>query len=104
MKEYDRNNPTTFVPYLDANKLYGSGMSQYLPFKWLKWVENWNIENVKGDSDLGHILEVDTQYPEKLHDLYNDYQFCPEHKIITSDMLLDYSKGFAAKHFKNTNI
>ena len=41
-------------------------MSQYLPFEGFKWVKNWNIENVKEDSDLGHILEVDIEYSKEL--------------------------------------
>ena len=67
-------------------------MSQYLPFEGFKQVESWNIENVKEDFDLGHIFEVDIEYPKELHDLNNDYPFCSKPKIITSDMLSNYRK------------
>ena len=30
------------------------------------------------ESDKGYFLEVDVQYPEKLHDLHNDLPFPPE--------------------------
>ena len=30
------------------------------------------------ESDKGYFLEVDVQYPEKLHDLHNDLLFLPE--------------------------
>ena len=30
------------------------------------------------ESDKGYFLEVDVQYPEKLHDLHNDLPFLPE--------------------------
>ena len=36
------------------------------------------IENYNGDSDEGHFLEVDVQYPKNLKNLYNDLPFSPE--------------------------
>ena len=36
------------------------------------------IENRNEKSDEGYLLEVDVQYPEKLHDLHNDLSFLPE--------------------------
>ena len=38
MTEYDSSEKSKFIMYLDANKLYGLGISQYLRhgrFKWL---------------------------------------------------------------------
>ena len=48
-------------------------MSQKLPVDGFKWVENtyqfnkYLIENCNKDSDKGYFLEVDFQYPDKLH-------------------------------------
>ena len=36
------------------------------------------IENYNGDSDEGHFLEVDVQYPKNFKNLYNDLPFSPE--------------------------
>ena len=36
------------------------------------------IKNYNGESDEGYFLEVDVQYPEKLHELHNDLPFLPE--------------------------
>ena len=36
------------------------------------------IENYNGDSDEGHFLEVDVQYPKNLKNVYNDLPFSPE--------------------------
>lgn len=34
------------------------------------------------DAEYGYILEVDLKYPQRLHDLHNDYPFCCEHMQI----------------------
>ena len=36
------------------------------------------IKNYNEESDEGHFLEVNVQYPEKLHELHNDLPFLPE--------------------------
>ena len=36
------------------------------------------IMNYKGQSDEEYFLKVDVQYPEKLHELHNDFSFLPE--------------------------
>ena len=53
-------------------------MSQTFSGDGFKWVENTFqcnkdfIENYNGDIDERYFLEVDIQYPEKLHNLHND--------------------------------
>ena len=51
-----------------------------------------HILNVPEDSKLGYILEVDLEYPKKLHDKHNLY---PEHVEVTDDML----SPFQREHF-----
>ena len=52
-------------------------MSQKLPVGGFKSVENTSqfdkglIKNCNEDNDEIYILEVDVEYPEKLHELYN---------------------------------
>ena len=56
-------------------------MSQRLPVDGFKWVENTSqfsknfIENYNEDKDEGYFLEVDVQYPRKLHELHNNLPF-----------------------------
>ena len=40
------------------------------------------MKNYNEESDERYFLEVDLQYLEKLHDLYNDLSFLPERKKI----------------------
>ena len=40
------------------------------------------IKNYDEDSDKGHILEVDVEYPKNLHDLDNYLLFSPERMKI----------------------
>ena len=102
MKNYDPNEPSKYIMYLDANNLYGWAMSQSLPtgnFKWLtpKQIENINLGKYTDDSKKGLILEVDFEYPQELHDLHNDYPLGPEKVKVTQDMLSDYCKKIADK-------
>ena len=38
MKDYDSSKESIFIIYLNANSLYGSGMSRYLPYGGFKWL------------------------------------------------------------------
>ena len=51
-------------------------MSSYLlytGFKWLKNVDNFDVNSISEKSSVGYIFEVDLKYPDELHVLHNDY-------------------------------
>jgi hypothetical protein len=100
MKEFNKEKPTKYVTYLDANNLYGWAMNQYMPYGEFQWIDpdNFKLENIKENSDKGHILEVDIEYPKALHQLHNDYPFCPEQLLVQDEMLSEYSTDVAGKH------
>lgn len=81
---YDTTKPDSYIVYLDRNNLYGEALCNNMPFRGFKWAdpETWNdptkICSIPDDSKVGYIFEVDLKYDEKLHDLHNDYPFCPE--------------------------
>ena len=79
MKDYDPDQPTKFISYLDANNLYGWAMCKPLPTKGFRWMKREELKNWKS---MPCILEVDLTYPEKLHDLHNDYPLAPERLIV----------------------
>ena len=109
MKKYDKNAPSKYLMYLDANNLYGWAMSQYLPtggFRWMteKQINNIDLAKYHENSREGLILEVDLEYPQKLHDLHNDYPLGPEKIKVTDDMLAGYSKKIARKYNISTGL
>ena len=70
MDDYNPNEQSSFIQYLDANNLYGGAMSQDLPYKGFKWVDpnsNW-YKNGKG-----YLLDVDVEYPKHLD--HSDFPF-----------------------------
>ena len=79
MKDYDPDQPNKFISYLDANNLYGWAMCKPLPTKGFRWM---NKEELKDWKSMPCILEVDLTYPEKLHDLHNDYPLAPERVTV----------------------
>ena len=109
MKEYDDKAPSKYIMYLDANNLYGWAMSQYLPtggFRWMtqKQIDKTNLALYKEDSKKGLILDVDLKYPNKLHNLHNDYPLAPEKVKVTENMLSDYCKRIADKYSISTGL
>ena len=87
MKNYDKNNESLYIEYLDANNLYGWSMYQKLPvndFKWAKNLSKFNeifIKNYNENSGIGCFLEVDIDYPKKLFNLSKDLPCLPEKKV-----------------------
>ena len=81
---FNKNKLNKYLMYLDANNLYGCAMSEKLPIHGFKWLTSGEMEKLFNNQVVQIwektpcILEVDLEYPENLHDLHNDYPFCPE--------------------------
>ena len=79
-KRYSSNKNNNTIMYWDANNLYGWAMIQPMPvsdFNFLtkKEINEFNLNSISENSEIGYILECDLKYPEELHDLHNDYPF-----------------------------
>ena len=86
MNNYDKSIESSYLTFLDANNLYGWGMSQKFPingFKWVKYLSKFNesfIKKYNQNSDRGYFLEVDVKYPKNLFKSHKDLLFLAERK------------------------
>lgn len=80
LPDYNPEEQSVYISYLDANNLYGVSMSQKLPinsFEWKYDITEEMIRNYDDKSDVGYVLEVNLHYPKELHDSHNDYPLAP---------------------------
>ena len=84
MKNYNNNEESSYIQYLDANNLYGWAMSKKWPVNGFKWTDTSEtsslarnniinedfIKNYDENNDKGYILEVDVKYPRVKLTLY----------------------------------
>ena len=83
------------------NNLDVWAMSGYLPyggFKWLKSLDNFDVNSISEKSPVGYILEVDLECPDELYVLHNNYPLAPEKIAIPYDMLSDYCEKIADEY------
>ena len=131
MKNYNNNEESSYIQYLDATNLYGWAMSKKLPVNGFKWTDNNEtaeptagpsslepsakhvineefIKNYNKNNKKGYILKVDIKYPKKLHDLHSDLPFLPERMEINKCKKLVcnlYDKKICCTHkFIKTSI
>ena len=90
MNDYNKNEESSYIQYLDANNLYGMAMSEKLPIKGLKWIvdisgidENF-VKSYNKNSNKGYILKVDVDYPRELQNLHCDLPFLPEKMVVNN--------------------
>ena len=102
MNNYNENEESSYIQYLDANNLYGWPMSQKLPVNNFKLMEDTSkinekfIKNYYENSGKGYILEVDVKYSKELHDSHSDLPF------LSKKMKIDVCKKQVC-NFHNKN-
>ena len=90
MKDYDRKKKSSYIQYLDVNNLYGKAMTEKLPVRRFKWVNDISkmdedfVKDYGKNDNKGYILEVDADYPNKLQNLHSDLPFLPERMVINN--------------------
>ena len=93
MQNYNPEQPTSYLMYLDSNNLYGWSMSQPMPTGGFQWVEfTEKLLETPADATNGYILEVDLDYPTSLHRQHNDYPLAPEKMKVTNSMMSPYQQ------------
>ena len=115
LSDYNPNEKSSYISYLDANNLYGVSMSCKLPYKDFEWVNGNDISindimNYNEDTDnIAYVLEVDLEYPNELHDLHNDYPLACERHQPKGDNCSKlcgtfYDKNDYIVHIKNLQL
>ena len=90
MKDYDRKKKSSYIQYLDANNLYGKAMTEKLPVRGFRWMDDVSkidedfVKDYDKNNNKGYILDVDIDYPSKLQNLHSDLPFLPERMIINN--------------------
>ena len=73
--DYNKNEPSTYLFYLDATNLYGKAMSMSLPIGNFEYIDmkDYNLDEWKNiimnydiDSEIGYVLDCDINIPEEL--------------------------------------
>ena len=102
MKNYNNNEESSYIQYLDANNVYGWAMSKKLPVNGFRWPDSDKIDeineefikNYNENNNKGYILEVDVKYPKRLHELHSDLPFLSERKEINKSKNLSNKKKY----------
>lgn len=93
MSDFNCDEKSNYIMYLDSNNLYGGSMMENLPIGGYSWVNKAKKPFLFSDVDLpdssetGYIFEIDIDYPKELHDLHNDYPFLPERTLLPPQVL-----------------
>ena len=90
MNNYDKKKKSSYIQYLDANNLYGKAMTEKLPVRGFRWMENISkidedfVKVYNKNDDKGYILDMDVDYPSKLQNIHSDLPFLPERMVINN--------------------
>ena len=90
MNDYDRKKKPSYIQYIDANNLYGKAMTEKLPVRGFRWMDDISkidedfVKDYNKNDNKGYILDVDVDYPNKLQNLHSDLPFLPERMIINN--------------------
>ena len=88
MKNYNKNIESSYIEYLDANKLYGC--AKCMDVSKTTWVKKKKLSKFDKDfikiydesSNKGLFFEVDIDYPKELFNSHKDLPFLTERKKV----------------------
>eukprot|EP00116_Pleurobrachia_bachei_P000927 sb/3461189/ len=103
LDDFNPEEPSSFIHYVDANNLYGASMMNKMPTKNFQWlsqeeISSLDVQKLDAEGDKCYILEVDLGYPEALHDYHTDFPLAVEGKQIHEAQLSDYNRQFLEQH------
>jgi hypothetical protein len=105
---YNKNKPHTYLSYFDCVNLYGKSMLSDLPYKDFEWYYDLSLDvmTIDDDAEYGYILEVDIDYPEKLHDKHSEFPFLPQNDYPPNSKVIKLLTTLSSKqnyivHYRN---
>ena len=110
MKGYDKRKKSSYIQYLDANNLYGKAMTEKLPVRGFRWMDDISkidedfVKVYNKNDNKGYIFEVDVDYPNKLQNLHSDLPFLPERMVINNTKKLVCNLNDKKNHVVHINV
>ena len=110
MNDYDQKKKSSYIQYLAANKLYGKAMTEKLPVKGFRWMEDISkidedfVKVYHKNDNKGYILDVDIDYSSKLQNLHSDLPFLPERMVINNTKKLVCNLNDKKNYIVHINI
>jgi hypothetical protein len=93
IQNFDKNQPTSYIMYWDANNLYGWAMSRFLPTKDYKWVDEKDVKPSMSTVEMDNIVnEIEKNVKSALDSKYNE-EF-EKHMKIVKHLSKTESKGY----------
>jgi len=95
-EEKEKRDENVSLVYVDANNLYGAAMRFPLPVNDFKWMDSDEIESfsaskISKEDERGFIIEVDLEYPDKLHETHSSFPLAAHQMEITNEHLSPYA-------------
>ena len=110
IKDYDRTKKSSYIRYLDTNNLYGKAMTEKLPVRGFRWMNDISkidedFVNVYNKNDKkSYILDVDVDYPNKLQNHLSDLPFLPERMVINNTKKLVFNLNDKKNYIVHINV
>jgi hypothetical protein len=108
LDDFDPNQPSKFISYLDANNLYAEAMMRPLPIDEFEWLDPMLIRSDDertaaevvfvdpANSAYGYFVEVDGDFPEEKHDRLADFPVAPERRAVMDRELSPWTRSALA--------
>ena len=110
MNDYDRKKKSSYIQYLDAHNLYGKAMTEKLPVKGFRWMDDVskiddNFVKVYNKNDnKSYLRDIDVDYPSKLQNLHSDLPFLPERMVINNTKKLVCNLNDKKDYIVHSNV